>query len=91
MFDAEFNHCPVAFAGEPRLETTRFVINAGVNDPAVVSGLMASEGTLFLENSNALSRILAHCRERSRETYDASANDDEIKLTVHGVDNTMAE
>jgi len=88
---AELDHRRSAGHAVLRFQRTRFVINAGVNDAAVVSGLMTRNCVFFFENSNSTIAERPDRFERRGQADDSSTNNDQIKLQVHCLDNTMTE
>ena len=91
MLSAELNHRRRTGHAVLGFQRTWFVINAGVNDAAVVSRLMTRDFVFFFEDSNS---TIAECPdrfERSGQANDSPTDNYQIKPQLHGVDNTMAE
>ena len=60
---------------QPGLEAARCVINAGVDDPAVVPGLMRPERQLLVDQAQAGAGLAVENRHRRGEADDAPADD----------------
>ena len=79
---AELQETGVSLATEFRLETTRFVIDAGMNNPAVSTGLMPSPTILFFNDGDAKPGAFCENRPRRREPDDATTDNNTIE-TLH--------
>jgi len=62
-----------------------------MDDAAIVSRLMTGDRTLLLEDGNTASAKRSHGFQCRGQADNTAADDDEIELQVHGVDNTMTE
>jgi len=69
---------PRAFDTQPGLERTGLVVNAAVDDPGVVSGLVLRGGGLALENSDGVVGTAGDPLPGDGETDDPGADHDEI-------------
>src|SRR5262249_14794698 len=81
---AEVDHQVLAFDAELRLEGARLVVDAGVDDAAVVAGLVRAELRLLLEDDQPRAPGARGQRSRSGEADDASAHDGEVEAFIHG-------
>jgi hypothetical protein len=63
---------------QSRLLRSRFVVDAGVDDTAVVSRLMRGDVWLALKYHELQARMLSHQGIGSREAEDAAANDCDV-------------
>ena len=64
------------------LQRSGGVIHTRVNYAAVVATLVSCEDRLFLDQQQSKLRQKAGCMHRSRETYDSSANDNNVEALV---------
>ena len=69
-----------------RFEASRRVIQAAVNDAAVVTGLVVAQNVLFLEKGNLGLGVATLQLIECSGTYYATANDDKVKRSgwIHG-------
>ena len=75
----------LALAAEPGLERARGVVQAGVDDAAVVARLVGREGRLTLDEDQAQARSPAKQLIGSGEADDAPADDQDVGVVVgHG-------
>ena len=91
MLAAELDHRRSAGHAVLRFQRTRFVINAGMNDAAVVSGLMPRDCVFFFEDGNSAIAERPDRFEGRGQANNSPTDNDQIKLQVHRVDNTMTE
>ena len=82
MLTAKLHHSSGTGYTVLRFQRTSFVIDAGMDDPAVVSRLMARNRGLFLENGKTSRRLLAYALKSRGQAHDSAADDNEIKLRV---------
>ena len=71
---AELHHLPRPRHTKPRLQRPRFVINAAMDHPAIVSRLMPSDPRLFFQNGNSHARELLDRLHGKRKPNNSSAN-----------------
>ena len=71
VFPAEGRHPPRALDAEPRLVRARTVVDAGVDDAAILAGLVRREAGLFFEND----RLETAQRVGRGQAHDAAADD----------------
>ena len=75
-----------ALDAQPRLERSRCVVDARVDDPAVVAGLVTADVGLLLEDDDRAVRVPAAQLARDREPQDARADDRDVYLArVNGL------
>jgi hypothetical protein len=67
---------------EPRLQRARFVVDAGMDDAAVASGLVQTDLRFALEHRHPLTRIPAKRLPRGRQPDHTGADDREIALAA---------
>jgi hypothetical protein len=65
-----------------RLERSGAVVETGVDDAAVVSGLVGGDAVFFFDNYEALAGEAARVFKRSRKTDDSCADDEEVGLAI---------
>ncbi len=87
---AELDHGRRTSNAVLRLQRARLVIDAGVDDAAVMAGLVTSDGTFLFENGNTAIAKAARGFQGCRQSNDSAPDDNEIKPEVHRLDNTMA-
>jgi len=74
MFAAELDHGRGSGNAQPRLEGSGLVINAGVDDTAVVPALMARHGVFLFKKQKPLPGKPARDFEGNGESDDSGAN-----------------
>jgi hypothetical protein len=67
-----------AFPAEPRLERARGIVEASVDDTAVVPRLVGGDRGLAFENRQSEARSKAKELERCREPHDAGTDDSDV-------------
>jgi hypothetical protein len=77
MFAAEGDHLANAAHGQPRFSRTRFVVQAGVKNAAIVAALMTAHGGLFLKNGDPSIREALSEPPSGCQSDDASADHDD--------------
>src|SRR5205085_11613290 len=80
---AELDHRDSARNAVLRFQRTRLVVKTGMDDTAVVPGLMARDFRLFLHDADPKIRETTSRLERCRKTHNATADDGKIKLEIH--------
>src|SRR5207253_6187043 len=70
-------------AAQNRLQRTRGVVQPGVEDAAVVAGLMRGELALLLENRDPELRPGLSDRASRRQPEDSAADDDDVEPIRH--------
>ena len=83
VFAAELHHRTCAGHAILRLQRAGPIVNAGVNDTAVMSGLMARDRSFFFQNGQTNSRVVAQRLKSRSQTNDSTADDGKIKVEVH--------
>jgi hypothetical protein len=78
MLATKLDHGRGSGDAKARLHGTRLVVDARVNDTAVVSALMAGNAVFFLDQQEAKVRKAPRDFERDSEPYYATANDDYV-------------
>ena len=73
----------LALAAQPSLERARRVVQAGVEDPAVVAGLVGRELRLLLEDGEPQVRRALGQAERRGQADDPAADDDDVVPIGH--------
>ena len=81
LFLAEVGQHPAALHAEGRLEAAGFVVNAGMDDPAVVAGLVGREAGLFFQQDLFEAGELLGEGEGRRQPQDSSPHDCQIIIT----------
>ncbi len=85
MLAAEFNHSRGATHTKPRLQRPRLVVDAGVDDAAVVSALVTRYARFLLEQQKPLLRKTPCDLQRNRESDNSAAHDDNVVARgIHG-------
>ncbi len=79
---AEALHRSSAGDAVARLQRAGAVIEAGVNDAAVVAGLVGGDAVFFFDDGDVHVREAASDFERGSQSYDACANDEQVDFTV---------
>ena len=79
---AKFHHGGGSLDTKLRLQGSGLVINAGVNDAAVVSALVPGDGVFLLDQQQSQIREQAGGVHRGRETYDSSTDDDDVETLI---------
>ena len=74
-----------AGAAQLGFETARRVVDPGMNDAAVVPGLVTGHTSFFFEHGNAAARMQLLPAVRGGQTDDAGADDGEIQRCTHGL------
>ena len=82
VLGAEALHRGASGDAVARLERAGAVVEAGVDDAGVVSGLMGGDAVFFLDDDEALAGEAAGVFERGSEPNDARADDEEVGLAV---------
>ena len=82
VLTAKFHHCCCAFDAKLRLQGAGFVVNARVNDAAVMTALVMGNAGLFLHQQQSKLRQEAGGVHRGRETYDSSPDNNNVKMLV---------
>ena len=82
MFTAEFHHLANARDGQPRLDRTGLVIQAAMQDAAVMAGLVAAHTGLLFQYGNTRARKALEKAVCGGQTHDAAADDDD-SLGIH--------
>src|SRR5258706_11872303 len=82
MRAAEFDHGARALDAELRFQRSGLVINAGVNDAAVVAALMPAHAVFFLEQQQAKAGESLRDLKGDGETDNTSADDEDIVAGV---------
>src|SRR5436309_12884744 len=85
MLTAKLHHSSGTGYTVLRFQRTRFVIDAGMDDPAVVSRLMARNRGLFIENGKMSRRLLAYDLKSRGQANDFAADDNEIYLSINSM------
>jgi hypothetical protein len=86
MLAAEFDHLADDADGQPGFEGPRLIVEARVEDAAIVAGLVAADGALFFYNSDfGAGQSLAQTEGCSQSDYTA-ANNQHITSTSRFVD-----
>src|SRR2546425_4897640 len=80
---AELHHQPRALDAEPRLGGAGLVVDAGVDDAAVVAGLVRGQRRLLLEDHEPCTGGARAERARGGERDDAAADDGQIVPVRH--------
>ena len=75
---AELVQLARALDAQPRLERARRVVDARVDDSAVVAGLVEADVVLLLEDDDRAARVAAVQLARDREPEDAGADDGDV-------------
>ena len=83
---AELDHGGGAGDAESRLQRTGLVVEAGVDDAAVVSALVAGDAVFFLQNQKPQMGKAARDFERDGEADHTAADDDYV---VTGIDHSV--
>jgi hypothetical protein len=78
VFPAKLNHGRRAGYAQFRLQRSRFVIDAGMNDAAVVAALMPAYAVFFLQQQEAKARKSSSDFQRYGEADNPSANDNHV-------------
>ena len=85
MFTAKLNHCGCARHAQLCFQGTGFVIDAGMDDAAVVAALMTADVIFFLEQKKAHARKSPRDFERHRQADNSAADDnDAVARLSHG-------
>ena len=82
MFAAKCHHGGRTLNTKLRLQRSGLVINAGVNDAAVVSTLVPGDGVFLLDQQQAEIWHGARGVHRGRETHDSAANDNDVECLI---------
>ena len=83
MLPAKLDHSRCAGDTVLRLQRSGFVVNAGVNNAAVMTGLMARNLVFFFDNRKTNARLPANGLKRGRQSDNSTADDDQIELEIH--------
>ncbi len=86
---AELLHPARALHARARLERAGLVVDAGVDDAAVVPRLMGGEALFLLQHEQAKTRVGLAQGQRGGEADDAAAHDGEIGVLGHVRENTI--
>jgi hypothetical protein len=85
MLTAESHHRGGSFNAEPCLQRARFVVNARVNDSAIVSALVSGDASFFFKHRQAQAWKRSREMHGSRKADDACTYNDDIELILcHG-------
>jgi hypothetical protein len=79
VFLAKLNHRAITLPGEFRLEAARFVVNAGMDDSAVPSGLMQSQIGFLFQKEYPEAWLPAAQSHGCGEAHDSSSYDCAVK------------
>src|SRR2546421_10573418 len=79
MLLAELDHGAAAFTRKLCLEAAGLVVNAGMDDAAVATGLMQRQVRLLFEEKDGEPRLAATQNHGRREADDAAADDGAIE------------
>ena len=82
MLLTELHHPGGAGDAVLRFQRSWLVVDAGVDNPAVVPRLMARNCRLFLENGEPDTAVGADRLKRRRQPHDPTADDDKFKLEI---------
>src|SRR5215813_415708 len=83
MLARESQGSGIALSAETGLETARRVVDAGMDDPAVTSGLVGGQARFFFQHPDRATRIIfkkLHCRGKPD---DATADDHDVGVHIH--------
>src|SRR5581483_95628 len=86
---AELLHLARALHARARLERAGLVVDAGVDDAAVVPGLVGRETLFLLQHEQAKARVGLAEGQSGGEADDAAAHDGEIGALGHVRENTI--
>ena len=86
---AELLHPARPVHAGPRLERAGLVVDAGVDDPAVVTGLVGRDLRFLLQQDQPEARMGLGQGQRGGEADDAASHDREIGALGHGRENTI--
>src|ERR1700730_7953850 len=81
----------IALAAKAGLETAWRIIDPGVHDPAVSSGLVAGQARFLFQHPDRTARITfeeLHCRGKSDDT---AANDHNVSIRIHRASSSIFE
>ena len=79
---AELDHGRRSGHAKPGLHGSRLVVDAGVNDAAVVAALVAGDAVFFFEEQQAQAGKAARNFERDPEPHHTTADDDDIVARI---------
>src|SRR6266851_905149 len=82
VFAAEFHHGCGSLDAKLCLQGSRFVVNARVNDAAVVAALVTSDAVFFFDQQEPNLREKTSAVHRGRKTHDASADHYDVETLI---------
>jgi hypothetical protein len=85
---AELRHEPRALHAEARLVGTGLVVDARVDHPGIVSGLMRGDPGLLVEHDHARARMPLGEAHRGRQSEDAGSDDGHVRGLEHAQHNS---
>ena len=78
-------HRPTARGAEQRLEGPGWVVDPGVDHPAVAAALVKRGGGLLLQHHDRRAGAVEEQCSRRRQTHDPATDDDRVQCRAHGV------